>query len=415
MISGTLSHESLARALEHASNRPRLRWNMLSSFGFDEVYARYDSICARFQCLPLRVEPGEYVEVALVDPTWKTAVHEISERFGLPVHAYVISYTDYLYLARPALRPSAEDSLEFGETLDEAVSVEAIELLKRLREDGGLSAADIPPAASETPPPASTPPQDDAAVVPSSTGGEGDVGEDAAATAPGSGAALAPAPSKPSATTDAEGAADSANVRDEDATEVAAVPRGGRTPYSSPQLLEASEAFAAPATETEPTMRAIQELLDAILEIPIVERSWLDVFDIFSMLGTACVRGVRVEGEMYIGDLWIDGVRASILDWTHVGQMLYRVYPERRAPLSVLQLEPRHRNERDVTGYVGTNAVMMHHGFGANGGAFFAVIGVSPAWIRKLDELGAALMRRDAFLTLLQLQRGPGSSLVRVI
>lgn len=391
VTAGTLSDESLARALEHSSNRPRLRWNMLSRFSLDEVYERCRSICAQFQCLPLRVEPDEYVEVALVDPTWKAAVHGISEHFGLPVHAYVISYTDYLYLVQPALRPSAEDSLEFGETIDEAVSVEAIELVKRLLEEGGISAPATPSSSSEA--------------LPRDTwSAHGDAAE-AASDAAGDGAAAGYAPVPP----DADGA------RGEETAEVLAVPSHVRTPYSSPKLLEASEAFSASASEVGPTLRAIRELLDAVLEPPATEQSWRDVFDIFSMLGTVCVRGVRSDGEMYIGELWIDGVRASLLDWGHVGQMLYRVYPANSTPLSVLQLEPRHRSELDVTGYVGTNAVIMHHRFQPDGWTFFAVIGVSAAWVRKLDALGSELMQRDAFLTLLRFQRGPSSALVRVV
>lgn len=374
VIVGTLDDEALARALTNSSARPRVRWDMLENYGLERAYHAYRSICSRFQCIPLRLAADSHVEVAMVDPTWKAAHEALNDHFGVPVRPFVFSHTDYLYLVHPELRPTRDDMLEFGHTVEELVSVELVELLKHLR-DGDSLVPDMPPEAQT----------------------HRLEHDEYVSTA--------------ELETDARAYAEEHGLD----PETGEFPRSeNRTPYSTPRVLVESDAFESEEYSIVPALEAIHQLMDQAVEASLGDHVWRDFFDILSMVSVVCLRGVHVGTDLYFADCWVDGSEVSKREWGLFGQMLHRVYPSFDSSLHVLQLEPRQRDEIDLVAYAGTNVLLTTYQSGDHECSFLALIGMQGEWIRALGGVMARMLRHDRFLSLLQLQGVPGATLIRV-
>lgn len=385
VTSGTLDSEALAQALAQSSGRPRLRWNMLSNQGLERVYQRFHALCSRYQCIPLRLVEGDYVAIAMVDPTWSTASQALKEYFGVPVREFVISHDDYLYVTCPELCPSSEDFYDFGETVEESIPTETLELLRSLGAGLGVDRRDIDiPDATN--------------VMPES----GDFEEDTA-----------------SRQRDAEAIEAVKRLANELGLEWTDGGEGGRIPQPTPEAplraLIDSQAFAKEVYSLQEAIPALSGLTDRILQAePLSDTTWSDLFDVFSLIGCACVRGLRFEKEMFLSDLWVGGTPVSVREWALIGQMLHRVFPSEDSTLHVLQLDPRHREEVNITGFIGTNVMMCTAPTSDGCVAFFALIGLPGESIREMGPFMSRFSRRKSLATLMNGLNRPGTRLIQV-
>lgn len=407
VVEGELGAESLVRISAEVTGRPRLDWSSVPYAGIRSEFEAHRDHCLRYRAVPLRVEAGRGVDVAMVDPSWEAAYHFMDALYGLPLRIFVIAYTDFIFITRPDLAPSTPPVVDGAEGSmgNPHPEVEELERFLRAKVAAAGSGPFAPVHTQELP----------HGVVAGAASEErrlrllsveADVEprlavDDLDNSGTGQHAVVPP---KAVARPYDVGASVGFPLPDTNPVPFRLL----HPPMGSERGAVGSTAHDVTARETgvhravsERRVRSIAEMIDALLEDVGQRAVWDDIFDISMLLARGCLRGEVLGERMVVYQARLDASILGSQSQELLGAMIARCAPRgsaRTGRSARFSLVPITRAERALMAYLADSSLLVGEIMPSGAYSVFGLIGLVHEHLELIKRVLSLVADRSTLL-----------------